>query len=107
LLPVSSTNSTGELKEDFAGQTTASNNNAGNEFQVLPNPASNEIVTGNAQLPQQNQMLLTDMQGKTVLSVQNIQPAQHLDITQVPAGTYIVQFTGGGQVSNSKIIITH
>jgi len=76
-------------------------------FQLLPNPASNELVTGNGQLPGSNEFKLLDMQGRVALALQNVQPAQHIDVSQLPSGTYLAQLTGNGQSQENKIVISH
>jgi hypothetical protein len=76
-------------------------------FQITPNPASSELVTGNAPLPANNQLFIYDMQGNAVVSLQNVQPAQHLDVNGLANGTYVVQLKNGNQEQNQKIVISH
>jgi hypothetical protein len=93
------------ILSDEPAATTASGSLK--SFEVLPNPASNELVTGNGQLPGSNEFKLLDMQGRVALSLQNVQPAQHIDVSQLPSGTYLAQLTSNGQSQQNKIVISH
>ena len=65
-------------------------------MELYPNPAVNQIVVVNA--INATNMVITDMTGKTVFTVQ--QPAagaQQIDITNLPAGNYIIKAIGQSQ----------
>lgn len=86
----------------------ATTSNAVTSFQLLPNPASSELVTGNDKIPVNNEFKLIDMQGRVALTLQNIQPAQHINVSQLPSGTYLAQLSSNsGQTIENKIVISH
>lgn len=65
-------------------------------MELFPNPAVNQIVVVNT--INATNMVITDMTGKTVFTVQ--QPAagtQQIDITNLPAGNYIIKAIGQSQ----------
>ncbi|HRF76995.1 MAG TPA: T9SS type A sorting domain-containing protein [Chitinophagales bacterium] len=65
-------------------------------MELYPNPAVNQIVVVNT--INATNMVITDMTGKTVFTVQ--QPAagaQQIDITNLPAGNYIIKAIGQSQ----------
>lgn len=65
-------------------------------MKLYPNPAVNQIVVVNT--INATNMVITDMTGKTVFTVQ--QPAagaQQIDITNLPAGNYIIKAIGQSQ----------
>jgi hypothetical protein len=104
--PTSGKSSSAELKsEQFASSPIAPVSLSA--FSVMPNPASNEIITGNDPLPATNELALFDIQGRKVLSVENVQAAQHFDISTLPAGSYIVQLTSGDQAASRQMVISH
>ena len=77
-----------------------------NDFQIGPNPATSELVTGNNAIPAQNELTIFDMQGKIVMVSQNIQSAQHIDVSQLAGGAYIVRMQSGDQSVSSKLVIS-
>ncbi len=77
-----------------------------NNLQILPNPASNSLQLGNDALPATNQLKIYDLNGKEVLSAENVQPAQNFDISQLSSGTYLVQIKSGTQVISKKIVVS-
>jgi hypothetical protein len=99
-----------ELKSDeltpaptgvIAGEIPALSN-----IEISPTPASNELILGNTRLPAENQFIILDMQGKHVLTLQNVQAMQHLDVSQLPVGTYIAQIQANGQTVTRKVVIS-
>lgn len=101
-------NVSGELKsENVEAAPVATGINAITlpSFEVMPNPATNDIQVRSNILPATNQLKIVDLQGKEVLSLENVQAAQHLDVSQLPSGTYLVQIKSGSQVISKKIVI--
>lgn len=96
-----------ELKSEAAGTTVINSTPATGSFRISPNPASNEIVTGSDLLPASNELFIYDMQGKLVAKLQNVQASQHIDITNLANGAYLVQLKSDGREENTKVVISH
>ena len=97
----------GDLKSDPISSANSNNTVSLNAFSIWPNPASTEIVTGNDPLPASNEFFLYDVQGKKVMALENIQSAQHLDVSQIPSGSYVIQLRSGEQTASRQIVISH
>lgn len=106
LEPASAKSHTEELKPGESASTDPSLAASLSSFSVWPNPASNEIVTGNEALPAENELALFDVQGRKVLSLYNVQAAQHLDVSIFPTGSYIIQLSSSGQAASRSIVIS-
>jgi hypothetical protein len=116
LIPVPAAGQTTSLGSDDAGlglveseatrETTAGAAASLTAFQVFPNPASNEIITGSASIPADNLLTILDMQGNVVMTQQNVQASQHLDVSQLQPGNYVVQIKGGAETVNQKLVIS-
>jgi hypothetical protein len=108
LLPATAPSQTeGPLKEDFISSSSPNNATVTKltSFQLMPNPASNDVQLGNDILPPTNLLKVIDLQGKEVLSLENVQAAQHIDVSQLAGGTYLVQIKSGDQTVSKKIVI--
>jgi hypothetical protein len=82
-----------------------SNTVALSNFRITPNPATTYVQIGNDPLPAQNQLFILDMQGKEVMTLSNVQPAQNIDLSQIANGSYMFQIKSGSQVESRKIVI--
>lgn len=109
LLPTTLNDQTqNELKADFLGTEPATTTTPAVNFvsfEVMPNPASNDIQLGTDILPATNQLKITDLQGKEVMSLENVQASQHLDVSQLASDTYLIQVKSGDLVVTKKIVI--
>ena len=109
LLPVTTDeDNEAELKADFTGPEAISTpaSTQLTSFYVMPNPASNDLRLGNDILPAVNQLKITDLQGKEVMTLENVQAEQHLDVSNLANGTYLIQIRSGEKVVSRKIVIT-
>jgi cytochrome c556 len=75
-------------------------------FGVFPNPASTEIVTSPGAIPAENQLSILTMQGAAVMTLSNVQPSQHLDVSQLAPGNYVVQIKSSTETVNRQLVIT-
>ena len=107
LLPANGKNEENEeLKSDFIAPGVETNSTIGlTSFQLTPNPASNDIQIGNDALPASNTLKVMDIQGKEVMSLENVQAAQHINVGQLANGTYLVQIKSGDQSVTKKVVI--
>ncbi|MEZ4687349.1 MAG: T9SS type A sorting domain-containing protein [Bacteroidia bacterium] len=72
---------------------------------IAPNPASDRLRIGwSADLPQADIQLL-DLQGKTVLSVNNATPGHELDLTSLSKGVYLLQLSDAGKRWSRKLVV--
>ena len=101
-------NAEGELKSDIVEPAAAPAASVTNlvSFELMPNPATNDVQLGNDILPATNQLKVIDLQGKEVLSLENVQAAQHLNVSQLANGTYLIQIKSGSQLVSKKIVIS-
>ncbi len=69
------------------------------EFKIYPNP-----TTGNVQLPQLDleRLEIYDLTGRLVLTQQ--QPGNNVDLTDHPAGLYLLKMYAGNEVYSAKIV---
>ena len=90
----------GQLKADFipAPASPATVATGLTSFTVMPNPASNDLQLGTDILPPNNVLKIIDLQGKELMTVENVTAAQHLDVTRLAGGTYLVQIKSGDQL---------
>jgi type IX secretion system substrate protein len=98
----------GELKGDFptTGNEAPATTTGLTTFKLMPNPASNDLQLGNDVLPATNVLKMIDMQGKEVMTLENVQAAQHLDVSHLANGTYLVQIKSGDQTVSKKVVIS-
>jgi len=73
--------------------------NCDNIITAFPNPATN-IITVNG-LSGKNQLKLLDAQGKLITAIKTINQTEKLNITELPAGTYLLQIE-----QNKRVIET-
>ncbi|NJM80809.1 MAG: T9SS type A sorting domain-containing protein [Flavobacterium sp.] len=81
------------------------NNNSPFEFATIyPNP-SNGVLNLDGIATESN-LLISDLQGKTVLQKTNIKNEKNIDISNLTDGIYIVTFEGNSTTKNLKLIIS-
>lgn len=68
---------------------------------IYPNPAHNQITIANANGAG---IRITDPAGKTVLSLEAADTDISVDISALPSGVYLLQFTRNGNTGYSKLI---
>jgi len=73
---------------------------------IMPNPASSDLQLGNEILPATNILKVIDLQGKELVTLENVQAGQHLDVSQLANGTYLVQIKSGNQTISKKVVIS-
>jgi aminopeptidase N len=79
-----------------------------NTAQVFPNPAGNEIVISRNKAAANGSVIITDVNGVTVLKKIITAPNEKINTQQLPNGTYILQVTeNGATIKSEKIIIAH
>lgn len=71
---------------------------------LYPNPAGNVLMVNLGDNNQNISVRIVNMQGKEVLSSQNLSTHQAIDITHLANGIYMVQVESNGVVSVSKFI---
>ena len=80
-------------------------NNSTFEFaNVYPNP-SNGVLNLDG-ISTESNLLIRDLQGKTVLQKTNVKNEKNIDISNLTDGLYIVSFEGNGTTKNLKLIIS-
>lgn len=76
--------------------------------QVFPNPAGNEITISRDKSAVNASVVITDINGVTVLKKMLIAPNEKINTQQLLNGTYILQVTeNGATIKSEKIIIAH
>jgi len=101
--------------EDFVTILRNANNlvtgiiNIGNEqyIKIYPNPVKNNLsVYWNIQNTASLNVILTDLQGRQILSRQNVHNAESIDLNKFPAGIYFLKILSKDQKINytTKII---
>lgn len=76
--------------------------NAGNNYKIMPNPATDEIiVTADKEIKEIN---CYDMQGRLLQTVKPLAIQYKILLAQLPAGVYNIQITTANQVHNAKLI---
>ena len=81
-------------------------NNSTFEFaNVYPNP-SNGVLNIDG-ISTESNLLIRDLQGKTVLQKTNIKNEKNIDISNLTDGLYIVTFEGNGTTKNLKLVISN
>ncbi|MBK6408935.1 MAG: T9SS type A sorting domain-containing protein [Flavobacteriales bacterium] len=68
---------------------------------VKPNPVQRSL---HLKLPGSGRIAVIDAQGRVVLAMHSTSAEQVLDIADLPAGTYVVRFSGEGRVASAKFV---
>ena len=77
-------------------------NSTEDNFSIYPNPANENIMIVNAQ---NSDITLYDLYGKAVLNSNNISNNFSLNVSELPAGTYILRIINGDKISSKKISV--
>ena len=89
------------------------NTDKGSKFSIMPNPATNECtITFNSSKVQMGQLVMTDLNGKTVtnkaLSLnKGINTIRLIDMAKFPTGVYHVQIVLDGERMSGRLTIAH
>ena len=84
---------------------SALNDPASNRVELYPNPATNHLTISS--LSPSHEALnirLLSLSGQVVMSQQAVNLPQHLDISQLPAGVYMVEISGESGVKYEKMV---
>ncbi len=74
-------------------------------FAMMPNPASDMLTLNFADGFGAAQIVITDVAGRTVLTDQSTQPTHTVDVSVLPAGTYIVSASNGQKSFSARLVI--
>ena len=88
-------------------QLTAIEHTSSTQFiRISPNPADRTL---HITLPQDKaaQYTLLNLSGIAVSKGRLLQPVTDIDVSDIPAGTYLMRITQGGEVYTDKIVIAH
>jgi hypothetical protein len=77
-----------------------------NGFNMMPNPANDIVTLSFAADFGPAVIQITDVAGRVVLTDQAAQPVHSVDVSMLPAGTYIVSVSNGELVSGARLVIT-
>ena len=72
---------------------------------MFPNPAIGQFNLNLENIPSQNKLIITDMEGKTMLEKENLFSTETIDCSSFPTGIYFVQLRSGDEIINKKLII--
>jgi plastocyanin len=75
-------------------------------FEVAPNPATSGILirTGVSGV-EENQLIISSIAGKNILSMENISANESIDLSDLPEGIYLVKFISGNLSTQKKLVI--
>jgi aminopeptidase N len=92
----------------FAGPAITSAKISYTKTQVYPNPASNEITVTRNITNANSSVIITDVNGKTVLKKTITSAIEKVNIQQLVNGTYILQvLEDGATIKSEKLVIAH
>jgi hypothetical protein len=74
---------------------------------LFPNPAVSSVTLNLPNIPADNQLTITDMEGKTMLEKEHLSSLESIDCSGFPAGMYFVRLRTGDDVANRKLVISH
>jgi hypothetical protein len=91
--------------------------NLGNDFQIFPNPAGEEItvqLSGNVQ----PEIEMFDALGRSVLAppttpqpppipLRSIGGGVRIDVSNMPSGIYFIRVSAGGYVESRSVVVAH
>lgn len=75
------------------------------DIQISPNPASDRIQITGSDLSDRAHVIIYNINGLRVLSVSDIGTGSSIDISAIPAGSYIVHYNSGSDIAVRKLII--
>ena len=102
--PAKSITTDGESKVAAADILPSSGAESMNMF---PNPAISQFHLDLENIPVDNKLIITDMEGKTMLEKENLLSSENIDCSSFPAGIYFVQLRSGDDIMNKKLIVNH
>jgi aminopeptidase N len=92
----------------FARPTITETKISYTKTQVYPNPANNEITITRSHTKVNSSVVITDVNGKTVLKKTITSAIEKVNIQQLVNGTYILQvIEDGATIKSEKLIIAH
>jgi hypothetical protein len=80
---------------------------AASAWAIHPNPAHDRLHITWATMGIQGQLLVTDMQGRTVMSRSGVRDNATLDVSALPTGPYILHLVQGVDVSVRRFHVLH
>ncbi len=75
------------------------------DIQISPNPASDRIQITGSDLSDRAHVIIYNINGLRVLSVSDIGTDSSIDISAIPAGSYIIHYNSGSDIAVRKLII--
>lgn len=75
-------------------------------FKIYPNPASDFLKIEYLSSPKVQEAYLTDIQGRKVKMLSNLETDPEVDISNLPEGMYFLVLKNETQITNHKLIIT-
>lgn len=72
---------------------------------MFPNPAVSQFHLDLENIPVNNKLVITDLEGKTMLEKENLFSSENIDCSSFPAGIYFVQLRSGDDIINRKLIV--
>ncbi len=75
------------------------------DIKISPNPASDRIQITGSDLSDRAHVIIYNINGLRVLSVSDIGTGSSIDISAIPAGSYIVHYNSGSDIAVRKLII--
>lgn len=84
----------------FSGVVLSTNENIQSRSVIYPNPAKDVLnVKNNSAI---NQIVISDMTGKTVYSQKNLNSEVQIDLNGLSKGVYIIRINSGGSINTHK-----
>ena len=81
--------------------------NSLHEFEIYPNPSSQEITIELNSKNKMSQITITNYLGEQIIKMDNIENnLQKININNLPAGIYQVSINSNNQILSSKLVIT-
>ncbi|MCZ8091498.1 T9SS type A sorting domain-containing protein [Flavobacterium sp.] len=76
-----------------------------NNLLLYPNPTIQLLYLGKPNDEYNADILITDMMGKEVITIENYDYAQPIDVSNLPSGSYIIiSKSGSGRIASNKFI---
>lgn len=84
----------------FSGVVLSTNENIQNRSVIYPNPAKDVLNVKNKSAI--DQIVISDMTGKTVYSQKNLNSEVQIDLSGLSKGVYIIKINSGGSINTHK-----
>jgi serine protease len=91
-----------QIKYDGLFTALSENPSQSTSFQIVPNPAQNQIQILTPDNASIEETKIIDLAGRTVLD--NKSGEKTVDVSSLPAGSYLIQVTSNGSISTSRFI---